>query len=225
MYSYRRWLARKAIWFALRLMLMSSLPQRPEKLCPSQASSPGGFSRRNDRPWLLRPPAEGPTHLILYKWQPNKRAGYARSQADAKVTRCGHSKKINLFSSSRLSDLQRFSFLLAEAKRLNLAAHHKSKSHQSGGLVRLSWGRECACLALWRSRHPSPHATQDRRCAWCASASHPKSPELQMVEPACPQPGRVPQIKKPPMWWLFNLVEAAGIEPASASPLQAVLHT
>ena len=30
-----------------------------------------------------------------------------------------------------------------------------------------------------------------------------------MVEPACSQPGRPPQIKKPPMWWLFNLVEAA----------------
>ena len=32
------------------------------------------------------------------------------------------------------------------------------------------------------------------------------------------------QIKKPPKGWHFYLVEAAGIEPASASPLQKALH-
>ena len=32
------------------------------------------------------------------------------------------------------------------------------------------------------------------------------------------------QIKKPPIGWFHYLVEAAGIEPASASPLPRVLH-
>jgi len=55
-------------------------------------------------------------------------------------------------------------------------------------------------------------------------ASHLKFTGLRMVEPAATHPCRLHQIKMPPIRWHFYLVEAAGIEPASASPTQAVLH-
>jgi hypothetical protein len=58
----------------------------------------------------------------------------------------------------------------------------------------------------------------------CAPASNLMSTGHQVVEPAGSHLRRLHQTKTPPQGWRFCLVEAAGIEPASASPTQAVLH-
>lgn len=57
------------------------------------------------------------------------------------------------------------------------------------------WRRECVCLALRRSSHPSPHAAQDRYRTRCAIASQPKSPGLRLVEPAGSHPPPPPNTK------------------------------
>ena len=100
-------------------MLMSSLPQRPEKLCPSQASSSAGFSRRDDGPWHLRPPAEGPTHPNLY--------GFAHPLPQGR----------RLFAST--VHPKPLGFKWSHQRVLNPAAHYKLKSHQRGGF--LIWWR------------------------------------------------------------------------------------
>ncbi len=83
----------------------------------------------------------------------------------------------------------------------------KQKSHRRGGVFVWWRRRECVCLALGRSSHPSPRAALDRRCAWSASASNPMSPGHQVVEPRRFSPAR-PTNKKTTIaggllfdWW------------------------